>query len=181
MLNLQILDFFDYAIKLDNDVSFVAPFPEPNLALKLASRGAKMMGTHDKWFNDDSRVSQGIKKCVHSYIDLESKRCQTLKANNNPGTKSLLLLKPGGLKASIFWEGNMRATFRAHFVVFWLGLYHAPEVKAMSKYWNNWHPEGMWDYRYRGSRFRIVTFFYLMYICCYVILFRVLFIPCIIS
>lgn len=36
MLKLQLLDFFDYAGKLDNDVSFVAPFPEPNLPVSRA-------------------------------------------------------------------------------------------------------------------------------------------------
>jgi hypothetical protein len=151
MLNLQILDFFDYAIKLDNDVSFVAPFPEPNLALKLASRGAKLMGTHDESFNDDSRVSQGVKKCIHSYIDMESIRCQKSDGNSMSVPKNLLWLKPGGLQAAIFWKDDMRATFRAHFVVLWLGLYDAPEVKALSKHWNDWHPKGMWDYRYLGS------------------------------
>jgi hypothetical protein len=163
MLNLQILDFFDYAIKLDNDVSFVAPFPEPNLALKLAARGAKLMGTHKKWFNDDKRVSQGIKKCVHSYIDMESVRCQKSKGKittNLLWKRDVLWLKPGGLRASILWKDDMRATLRAHFVVLWLGLYDAPEVKAMSKYWNDWHPRGMWDYRYRGSCLRVCVCFF---------------------
>lgn len=140
-------------------MSFVAPFPEPNLALKLASRGVKMMGTHDSSFNDEKRVCQGVKKCLHAFIDMESQRCQTLKGKSVAAVpQDLLWLKPGGLKASLFWENDMSATFRAHFVVFWLGLYAAPEVKAMSKYWNDWH--GMWDYRYRGSWFHEYHFYF---------------------
>ena len=168
MLNLQLLDFFDYASKLDNDVSFVAPFPEPNLPHKLAKMGVKMLGTQNVWYHDDARVVQGISQCLNSYIDDESTNCQkklkkyvsenknkekkdgieTVKGFKVPASPSLLWLIPGGQNATVFWEGNLNTTFRAHFLVFWLGLYAAPEVKSMARYWNDWHPKGMWDYRW---------------------------------
>lgn len=28
------------------------------------------------------------------------------------------------------------------------GLYTAPETKRLARYWNYWHPRGMWDYRW---------------------------------
>ena len=31
---------------------------------------------------------------------------------------------------------------------YWLGLYSAPEVKHMAQHWNEWHPKGMWDFRW---------------------------------
>eukprot|EP00596_Hydrurales_sp_CCMP1899_P002306 CAMPEP_0119038334 /NCGR_PEP_ID=MMETSP1177-20130426/7190_1 /TAXON_ID=2985 /ORGANISM="Ochromonas sp, Strain CCMP1899" /LENGTH=280 /DNA_ID=CAMNT_0007000781 /DNA_START=699 /DNA_END=1538 /DNA_ORIENTATION=- len=151
MLDLKIIDFFDYAAKLDNDVSFVAPFPAANLPLKLADKGIKMMGTQEKWYFDDPRVSNGLKQCLTTYVDKESQRCQKLsklkpiKSTHNDN----LWLKPGGINSRIFWEGNtLNATFRAHFLVFWLGIYAAPETKDMAKHWNEFHPRGMWDYRW---------------------------------
>jgi hypothetical protein len=57
-------------------------------------------------------------------------------------------LTPGGVDATIFWESNFNATFRAHFLVYWLGLYAAPETKALALFWNEWDPWGMWDFRW---------------------------------
>ena len=156
MLDLRLLDYFDYASKLDTDVSFVAPFPVPNLPLKLAKKGIKMMGTQNTWYYDDWRVVQGIKLCVNSFIDKESILCQKKleESNKNAGTNSAniqknvkLWLRPNGINATAFWVGNLNVTFRAHFLVFWLGLYASPEVKEMGKFFNDFHPKGMWDYR----------------------------------
>ena len=145
MLNLKIFDFFDYAGKLDNDVSFVAPFPESNLPLRLASKNARMLATQKEWYFDSPRVSHGIHQCLNSFINNEAKFCQKLYPQN-----AVKALQPSGLKThEIFWESNtMNATFRAHFLVFWLGLYTAPETKYLAKFWNDWHPLGMWDYRW---------------------------------
>ncbi len=41
----------------------------------------------------------------------------------------------------------MNATFRAHFLVYWLGLYTAPETRTLAKYWNEWY-RGMWEFRW---------------------------------
>jgi hypothetical protein len=43
MLQLRILEFFDYGDKLDNDVSFVAPFPEHNFPHRLTRNQTYMM------------------------------------------------------------------------------------------------------------------------------------------
>lgn len=144
MLNLKMLDFFDYAGKLDNDVSFVSPFPEPNLPMRLISKGAKMLATQKEWYLDSPRVSQGIKSCLNAFVKAENKLC----AKTFPQYKHVELEPSGYQGHEIFWEGNMNATFRAHFLVFWLGLYSSPEVKVLAKFWNDWHPHGMWDYRW---------------------------------
>jgi hypothetical protein len=146
MLNLKIIDFFDYAGKLDNDVSFVQPFPETNLPLRLAMKNTKMLVTQNWWYFDEPRVAQGIRQCLHVYMIEESERCEKALGSQR-GHRSPLLI-PGGLNSTIFWESNMNATFRAHFLVFWLGLYAAPEVKSLAKFWNDWDPRGMWDYRW---------------------------------
>jgi hypothetical protein len=152
MLNLQVLDFFDYAAKLDNDVSFVRPFPEPNLPLMMARQETKMMITQRQWYLDDGRIVQGTRSCLDAYIDQESKRCVKGAVAGSPlpatATKEPYWLRPNGINATILWEGNLNLTFRAHFCVFWLGLYAAPETKAMAKFWNDWHPRGMWDFRW---------------------------------
>jgi hypothetical protein len=145
MLNLQLLDFFDYASKLDSDVGFASPFPDPNLPLRMAKNGTKMLATQQQWYNDDGRITQGTRQCLEAYIDEESKLCGKGAKKNG---KDIVWFRPGGENATVLWEGNLNLTFRAHFLVYWLGLYAAPEVKAMAKYWNDWHPRGMWDYRW---------------------------------
>ena len=75
MLQLRILDFFDYAGKLDNDVSFVRPFPEPNLPKRLAFNGSYMMATQNGWYYDDPRISQGVLFCLETFLKEEIKRC----------------------------------------------------------------------------------------------------------
>ena len=75
MLQLRLLDFFDYAGKLDNDVSFVSPFPEPNLPKRLALNGTYMMATQKGWYYDDPRISQGVQYCLESFVENEIKRC----------------------------------------------------------------------------------------------------------
>ena len=136
MLNLKLLDFFDYGGKLDNDVSFVAPFPEPNLPQRLARKSAKMSITQKEWYLDDTRISMGSELCLDHYITEESKKC---------GDKAL---EPRGKKDPTFWEAPLHTTFRAHFLTFWFGLYTAPETRHMARYWNYFHPWGMWYFRW---------------------------------
>lgn len=144
MLNLKLLDFFDYAGKLDNDVSFVKPFPEPNLPHLMVQNGASMLVTQDKWYFDEPRVAQGIRQCLNMFIEEEKSFCLKKYKSHNQ-----FELIPSGLDShSIFWESNMNATFRAHFLVFWLGIYTSPETRMLAKYWNDWNPRGMWDYRW---------------------------------
>jgi len=138
MLNLRILDFFDYGGKLDNDVSFVAPFPEPNLPKRLVNLNAKMMVTQNGWYYDDPRVAQGVHQCLNGWIADQNTYCKGQNLN----------LVANGRGDPTFWESNLNATFRAHFLTFWLGLYTAPETYSLAKYWNEWHPRGMWDYRW---------------------------------
>ena len=142
MLNLRLLDYFDYAGKLDNDVSFVAPFPEPNLPLRLASKGRKMLVTQQQWYYDDARIANGVEWCLHNYVKDQSVKCGT------PEKAEDHWLRPAGMGDPTFWETTFNTTFRAHFLVFWLGLYAAPEVKSMAKFWNDWGPHGMWHFRW---------------------------------
>ena len=137
MLNLRILDYFDYGGKLDNDVSFISPFPEPNLPLRMAARGSKMISSERGWYCDDWRIAQGCKQALSSWIDLEKQRCGDAK----------MQMVPGG-RDTVLFEGNFNLTIRSHFITYWLGLYDAPETKALAEHWNNFHPRGMWDYRW---------------------------------
>lgn len=142
MLQLSILDFFDYAGKLDNDVSFVKTFPAPNLPYKMVSGQHKMLVTQQPWYYDDPRIAQGVFNTLYTYIDRENARCKLGDGEDKDK------LKPAGSNDPTFWESNGNATFRAHFLVYWLGLYTAPEVVDLARYWNNVHPRGMWDYRW---------------------------------
>lgn len=146
MLKLQLLDFFDYGGKLDNDVSFVAPFPEPNLPYMLAKGGNYMMATQNGWYHDDPRISQGVQLCLKNYLSVEAKHCNELLPSNSPHKVKDFI--PAGINDTTFWETSFNTTFRAHFLVFWFGLYTAPEVKYMAKFWNDFHPRGMWDFRW---------------------------------
>lgn len=135
LLGLRVLDFFDYGGKLDNDVSFVGAFPEPNLPLRMAVAGSKMISTDRGWYCDDWRIAQGCRLALNSWIDLEQTRCGKVQ------------LRPGGHDTVLF-EGNLNLTIRSHFITYWLGLYDAPETKALARHWNEFHPRGMWDYRW---------------------------------
>jgi len=129
MLQLRILDFFDYGGKLDNDVSFVAPFPEPNLPRRLARNNTYMMGTQNGWYYDDPRISQGVLHCLQAFTDEETKYCNTHRSSELNGGKVKLV--PRGRRDMHFWESTLNVTLRAHFLVYWLGLYTAPEVGGL--------------------------------------------------
>jgi hypothetical protein len=75
MLNLKLLDYFDYAGKIDNDVSFMKAFPETNLPLRMAAKEAKMLVTQKQWYYDDPRIANGVEWCLHNYMQEESKLC----------------------------------------------------------------------------------------------------------
>lgn len=137
MLNLQILDFFDYGGKLDNDVSFTAPFPEPNLPLRMVRSGSKMIVSEAEWYCDDWRIAQGNRLCLNDWMTKEKARCGGKHVPMIPGAQNTVLL-----------EGNLNLTIRSHFITYWLGIYDAPETKALAEFWNGFHPRGMWDYRW---------------------------------
>lgn len=161
MQNLQILDYFDYGIKLDNDVSFVNSFPLPNLPLVMAQQGAKMLITTRDWYNDDPRICQGIRQCLQNYLHDENKICHMAYHKDKDlaglATHQAAIdgseLIPGGINYTVFWENNMNVTFRSHFVAFWLGIYTSPQVKYFAQYWNDWDPRGMWDYRWGDQQY----------------------------
>lgn len=112
----------------------MAPFPEPNLPRLLAERETQMLVSANGWYYDEPRVAQGIRQCLNSYIHEETKRCQAAGPAAGSATQQLI---PGGMDSPVFWESNLNATFRAHFLVYWLGLYAAPETKSMARYWND--------------------------------------------
>jgi hypothetical protein len=169
LLNLNILNYFDYCGKIDNDVSFLNDYPSQgmpipdsnnsnndnknkntyktyndsrNIPLQMVHGGHMALATQDEWYYDDIRVSNGVKNCIYNYIEMETNKC---KLNYNNNNEKLL---PAGIHDPTFWESNMNRTFRSHFMVFWLGLYQSPEVKNLALHWNEFHPGGMWDYRW---------------------------------
>lgn len=144
LLNLRVLDYFDYVGKIDIDVAFTQAFPEPNLAGKMASAGAQLLMTHKQFLVEPLTIVKGVKAAQMSYIEQESARCSASEFEAG-GTKQLL---PGGRGDPLFWEGEFQKTFKSHLMVAWLGLYQSPEVKAMAKHFNDFHPGGMWVNRW---------------------------------
>ena len=142
LLTLNIIDYFDYLGKIDNDVSFLKGFPEPNLPYKMSKGGHMAMGTQKEWYYDDPRVANGVKFCLENFMENETKQC---KRDHKIPEKSL---HPAGINDPTLWESNLNRTFRSHFMTYWLGLYTSPEVKLLAKHWNDFHPHGMWDYRW---------------------------------
>jgi hypothetical protein len=78
MLQLQLLDYFDYAGKLDNDVSFVKPFPKYNLPGLLARDNHWIPTSANGWYHDDPRISQGVELCITKYLEQESGYCSEI-------------------------------------------------------------------------------------------------------
>lgn len=139
LIKLKLLDYFDYVGKLDTDVSFISSFPSRNLPLLLAKHHAKVLVTQKDYYDDAPQVSQGVFNCLYSYLDIINSNC-------NLDTKYRYEFQPSGyVSHEIFWRGNtmLKTTFRAHFTIFWLGLYSSPEVHSMAKYWNSFHPDGI--------------------------------------
>ena len=140
MMSLRLLDYFDYGGKIDNDVSFLQGFPEPNLALRMAKQGSMALGTQKEWYYDDARVSRGVRECLFNFMEEESKKCTA---------PPKVALHAAGRNDPTFWHtSSLNCTFRSHFMTFWLGLYASPEVQTLAKHWGEWHPHGMWDYRW---------------------------------
>ena len=50
LLELKLLDYFDYVGKIDSDVSFLAPFPEPNIPGRMAKGKRKAFATQKEWY-----------------------------------------------------------------------------------------------------------------------------------
>jgi hypothetical protein len=174
---IHLLDFFDYAAKLDNDVSFVQPFPveQRNLPAWMVQQRTYMMMTTPDYYTDDPRISQGVEACLVSYLQQEIEHCQIAPAKNtalqqtppkvnqisieyNPYTwinhnEANPYLRPGGYNSTEFFAKSFNLTFRAHFLVYWLGLYAAPETMHLGAYWNQFHPRGMWDYRWGDQQY----------------------------
>ena len=146
MLSLRLLDYFDYGGKIDNDVSFLQAFPESNLPERMARRGSLALATQQEWYHDDPRVAYGVRECLWNFMDSESQLCKNEKTS---ASNTKIQLHAAGRNDPTFWhERNLNCTFRSHFMTFWLGLYASPEVHLLSKHWNDWHPHGMWDYRW---------------------------------
>ncbi len=142
LLNVQLLDYFDYAGKIDNDVSFINKnFPETNLPLRMVKNEAMALSTQKEWYSDMPAVANGVKFCLENHLENETKQCK------RDHTKPELSLHSAGYLDGTFWE-KPEITFRSHFMIFWLGLYTSPECKLLSKHWNEFHPHGMWDYRW---------------------------------
>lgn len=144
MMKLSILDFFDYVGKLDSDVKFTSPFPTLDLPHRLAANQAKVLVTHDGWYNDAPQVCQGLGLCLNAFIDNENKYCR----KTNPLSTNIEITPAGYESHSIFWDKKMLTTFRSHFTILWLGIYQSPESMKLAKFWNDFHPHGMWDYRW---------------------------------
>jgi hypothetical protein len=139
MLQLRIIDFFAFGGKLDSDVTFAQPFPIANLPLRLVQNSARLFISHYGWYYDAPQVSNGQRGCLDNFIANENKICMT--SSNN--------LIPSGLEShSLLWETNLNTTVMAHFLVFWFGIYAAQETVHLARYWNNYHPWGMWDFRW---------------------------------
>lgn len=144
LLNLRLLDFFDYAGKLDNDVIFPKTMPENNFPLVMVKQGSVLLYTQDVPLLDNWQVAQGVRQALMNYTLAETARCSL------PEKDSLLLA--GGRNDPLLWEGDLKKTIKSHFIVFWLGIYTAPETVEMARYWNEYHPKGMWDYRWTDQQ-----------------------------
>ena len=103
-----------------------------------------MLTTQKDWYSDDPRIAQGTSACLSSFLEQYKKSCSNQQQSPLAGG----ILEGRGMRNRTFWDSEMKITFRAHFLVYWFGIYAAPETKQMSKFWNDYHPGGMWDYRW---------------------------------
>lgn len=143
VLTLQLLDLFDYLAKVDDDLYFTKPFPEPNLPLKMARAGAYLLGPGGGLV-DDGKASIGLHAPVDAYVAMESSYCNGFHRERH------IALLPGGLSNKTFFRTDL--TVMGYFVVTWLGLYTSPESMHFGQFWNSFHPHGIWDYRWTDQQ-----------------------------
>ncbi|KAK9908017.1 hypothetical protein WJX75_001601 [Coccomyxa subellipsoidea] len=136
---LRVLDFFDFWMKLDDNVRWAGKFPG-DITHHLISKHRIFFHAGLHRLADLDCIGlwrQGASKPVQLYLDSESNRCRRI-------------LWPAALQQP--WFSDDSQVFAADFAGGWLGFWTAPEVLMYGLIWNNF-PGGTWEYRWGDQHF----------------------------
>ena len=168
MFKLKILDYFDYAGKIDYDILFHKAFPESNIPHHMAEKRLSVLTPHHTYYSDHLvAFDNAILNAMVSFVKQERKYCYDLSlssqhpsATNHRQSVPFLKLAPGGHRDLTFWDQYNAKTWSSNIFFFWLGLYSAPEVLHFSHFWNEFTP-GAWEYRWGDQQYwpRVLALF----------------------
>ncbi|KAG8456943.1 hypothetical protein KFE25_012629, partial [Diacronema lutheri] len=78
MMRLRVLDYFEYAFKIDTDVAFIAQLPRVGgrtLGEQASAAGALFVKTSDDGMRDDANCTGNLNDFVETYLRAEGARC----------------------------------------------------------------------------------------------------------
>eukprot|EP00667_Euglena_gracilis_P011932 EG_transcript_12224 len=135
MFDLQLLHFFDFFIKLDDDVRFFQPLPATFFAEIVGP--TQSLFFHTGPYLEPPHIVKGLVGFIETYFDLESDRCAR---QVHPACMG----KP--------WFEQKRKTYWGNFNGGWLGFFTSPEVRMFSWLWLH-YPDGRWAHRWTDQKY----------------------------
>ena len=109
----QVLDYFDFLFKVDNDVVFTQPMP--SIGQEMAENDAWLL--HTAQLTDPPAFAKSSKATMQQYVALQSLRCGYPVAPVSQGERWFE-------RETTVWFGN--------FIGIWLGLLQSPEIMAFA-------------------------------------------------
>jgi len=132
-LLLDILDYFDYWLKIDCDVFWLKSITED---MRKIFFDARALFIHSEINEDPYEISRGVDTARNEYLLKEQSRCGAM-------------VYPRALGQPFF--ENTRNVFYGNFIGGWLGFLTSPEVTAFGKLWKS--STMLWKHRWGDQQF----------------------------
>lgn len=134
MLRLEILDYFDYFMKIDDDIKFIKPLVEDFINDRVVPKRSVLF--HSMESIEDPSCAINLNHAISSFLGFESSLCE----------RSLVAVRNDDEFK------NETTMYYSNFIGGWLGLFTSPEMLHFSNFWYNYEP-GMWEHRWGDQQF----------------------------
>lgn len=134
MLQLEMLDYFDFFMKIDDDIKFLKPLDEDFINDRVVPKRSVLFHTMETF--DHAVCAVNLNHAVSSFLSSESSLCQ----------RSLVAVR----NDDVFKDET--SIYYSNFMGGWLGLFTSPEMLHFSNFWYNYEP-GMWEHRWGDQQF----------------------------
>ena len=128
MLNLFIIDYFDYVAKIDTDMVFYRPMPE-NILRSMIDHEKNLLTMYDLYDDRGTGKGEGVVNWLDKYVIEEQGQCNGVHASG-------VVLRPadGRVDNPLYWRttDHQWKTIYSNFMIAWLGLYSSPEVTHLA-------------------------------------------------
>jgi hypothetical protein len=133
LFKLQLLDYFDYWVKVDLDVGWAAPFPHD---LRRVVADSEALFFHTQLMHDPKPITRGLREVRNDFMAHERSRCRAP-------------VRPRARGAAFFED--VSSAFYGNFIGGWLGFFTSPEVLAFGHHWYN--ATDLWRNRWGDQQF----------------------------